>query len=94
MSWSMDVWMAAISAACVLTKQHKLLGLLAGIAVSSGAMLTVNIALRRQTAEESDPLSLPRNRETSWAEGTDSADRRSPAAAWTSRGYRSSEDFQ
>jgi len=78
----------AICAACVLTKQHNLLDLLAGIAVGSGAVLTVNIFLGRQTAEERSAF-VARNREASWAGQTGSADRRSPAAAWTSRGCRS-----
>jgi len=63
MSWCMDVWMAAICAACVLTEQHNLLDLLAGIAVGSGAMLTVNIALRRQTAEERSAFVAPQPRD-------------------------------
>jgi hypothetical protein len=40
-SWYIDVWIAAICAACVLTKQHNVLNPLSGIAVGSGAMLTV-----------------------------------------------------
>jgi hypothetical protein len=44
--WMMKTWMAAICAACVLTKQHNLLDIAAGIAVGGGAVGAASAALR------------------------------------------------
>ena len=45
--WLMRIWMAAICAACVLTKQHNILDIPAGIAVGSSAVTAAGAVLRR-----------------------------------------------
>ena len=45
--WLMRIWMAAIFAACVLTKQHNILDIPAGIAVGSSAVTAAGAVLRR-----------------------------------------------
>jgi hypothetical protein len=44
--WGMTIWMAAICGACVLTKQHNILDVAAGILVGVGALATVSAVLR------------------------------------------------
>lgn len=45
--WLMRIWMAAICAACVLTKQHNILDIPAGIAVGSSAVTAASTLLSR-----------------------------------------------
>lgn len=44
--WTMTLWMAAICAACVLTKQHNLWDVAAGILVGLGALAAANATMR------------------------------------------------
>jgi hypothetical protein len=55
---AMQVWMAAICAACLLTKQHNILDIVAGILVGASALVVVTVALRRfprLAASEANP---------------------------------------
>jgi hypothetical protein len=44
--WMMKIWMAAICTACVLTKQHNILDVAAGILVGTGALAAATATLR------------------------------------------------
>lgn len=54
--WMMAIWMAAICAACVLTKQHNILDIAAGILVGGGAIATASATLRHFQRADAPPV--------------------------------------
>ena len=52
----MAIWMAAICAACVLTKQHNILDIAAGILVGCGAIATASATLRHFQRADAPPV--------------------------------------